>query len=211
MTNRLVDPEVTKRKFTRELALWKKHGDRARRGWIVLDEDENTPSVDLALACSVSTGGPINKLNAVVCAIRLTYENYDLWPPSLAFIDLFSREPSPPLVRAFLNTAEGPRDVLVDGHPDTKMPFLCLPGIREYHSHPQHTGDNWHLHRPTKEGSISVICERVWLTMSKNVLGLMITLQTLPTAAQQAQFAIRVTQGNLDLLATPQAPPEELA
>jgi hypothetical protein len=134
----------------------------------------------------------------VVCAIRLVYENYDLWPPSLSFIDVFTRDFKSPQVRAFLATVEGPRDVLVDGHPNTNRPFLCLPGIREYHTHPQHTGDEWHLHRPTKEGSISVVCERLWLTMAKNVIGLRVALQTLPTVAQQAQFAIQVMQGDIE-------------
>lgn len=194
----LVDPEVTKRKFKRELALWKANGSQRDRGWILLSEDENIPQVELALIVPVTTGGPVNKLDVAVCAVRLVYENYDLWPPSLSFIDVLTRDCRPPQVRAFLKTAEGLRDVLVDGHPNTNRPFLCLPGIREYHTHPQHTGDEWHLHRPTKEGSISVVCERLWLTMAKNVIGLRVALQTLPTVAQQAQFAIQVMQGDID-------------
>jgi hypothetical protein len=194
----LVDPEVTKRKFKRELALWKAHGGQRDRGWVLLSKDETIPQVELALLVSVTTGGPVNKLDVVVCAIRLVYENYDLWPPSLSFIDVFTRDFKSPQVRAFLATVEGPRDVLVDGHPNTNRPFLCLPGIREYHTHPQHTGDEWHLHRPTKEGSISVVCERLWLTMAKNVIGLRVALQTLPTVAQQAQFAIQVMQGDIE-------------
>jgi len=197
MVTVLVDPEVTRRKFTRELDLWKEHGDLQLRGWMILKEDHSVPSIELALVAPVSTGGPANKLDSVVCAIRLAYNNYDLWPPSLTFIDVFTREPARPQVRAFLNTPEGARDVLINGHPDTNMPFVCLPGIREYHSHPQHTGDDWHLHRPIREGSISVICERIWLAMAKNVVGLRVTLQTLPTASQQAQFGIRIMQGDV--------------
>ena len=201
MSLTLVDPEVTKRKFKNELALWKSQNVLQERGWLILSEDESIPHVELALLAGVTTGGPIKKLDVVVCAVRINYENYDLWPPSLSFIDVFTREFRPPQVRAFLNTIEGPRDVLVDGHPSSNRPFLCLPGIREYHTHPQHTGDEWHLHRATKEGSISVICERLWLTMAKNVIGLRVLLQTLPTPAQQAQFAVQVMQGDLENMA----------
>ena len=190
----LVDPEVTRRKFRAELELWKIHGQLQGRGWLILHEDCEKAFVELALVTPVTTGGVVGKLNVVLCAFRLTYDNYDLWPPSLTFIDILTRGPGRPSVRAFLLTPDGPRDVLVEGHPDTQLPFICLPGIREYHSHPEHTGDDWHLHRPTKEGSISVICERIWLLMASNVIGFHVTLQTLPT--QQAQFGIQVAQGN---------------
>lgn len=208
MASMLVDREVTKRKFSRELELWKAHGELQKRGWLLLNEDYDVPFVELALVAPVPTWGISGKIDCVVCAMRLTFDNYDLWPPSLTFIDIFTREPNSPSVRAFLMTSEGPRDVLINGHPTTNRPFICLPGIREYHSHPQHTGDDWHLHRPGKEGSISVICDRIWLTMAKNVVGLHVTLQTLPTAGQQAQFSIRVAQGNLP--AVPDAVPQEV-
>src|SRR5258706_394570 len=82
----------------------------------------------------------------------LDYTNYALWPPSLTFIDPRTREPASPAVRAPATTPAGVRDALVDGHPDTGRPFLCLPGIREYHNHPQHTGDDWLLHRAVGAG-----------------------------------------------------------
>jgi hypothetical protein len=37
--------------------------------------------------------------------------------------------------------------IVVDNHPVTKRPFLCVKGIREYHEHPQHDGDSWCLYR----------------------------------------------------------------
>ena len=122
--------------------------------------------MELALLVGLATSAA-GLLPIVVCAIRLTYENYDLWPPSLTFIDIFSREPSPPHIRALLATPQGMTDVLIDGHPSIDRTFLCLPGIREYHSHPQHTGDDWLLHRPMQEGSISTISERLWRMMAK--------------------------------------------
>jgi hypothetical protein len=41
-------------------------------------------------------------------------------------------------------------------------PFLCLPGVREYHDNPAHTGDSWLLHRGSGEGSLAFILEKIW-------------------------------------------------
>jgi hypothetical protein len=156
------------------------------------------PSVELAFFARIATTVQTSFLPVAICAIRLTYENYDLWPPSLTFIDLFTGKPNPPHVRAFLSTPEGPRDVLIDSHPQTKQPFLCLPGIREYHLHPQHTGDDWLLHRSSKAGSVSAICDRIWRCMARNVVGLNIAVQMLPVLPLKAQISIRVVQGEVD-------------
>jgi Predicted metal binding domain len=199
----LVDPDVTRSKFDRELDLWKEHGDREHRGWLLLREDHENLMVELALIVGLPTSTP-GLLPIVVCAIRLTYENYDLWPPSLTFIDVLSREPSPPRVRALQATPQGPSDVLIAIHPSIERPFVCLPGIREYHSHPQHTGDNWLLHRPMNEGSISTISERLWRMMAKNVLGLQIGVMTLPNLPFQAHVSVQLVQGELQ--AAPIAP-----
>ena len=197
MTTTLVDPKVSRRKFRTELELWKAHSEHQSRGWLLLTEDETTPSVELAFLSRVAMSVGSGPLPIVVCAVRLNYDNYDLWPPSLTFIDVFTRTPSRPPVRAFVSTPEGPRDVLIDGHPSTKQPFLCLPGIREYHWHPQHSGDDWFLHRPMHEGSLSNICERIWRLMVRNVIGLNLSVQTLPAWPLKAQIAFQITQGEV--------------
>jgi hypothetical protein len=40
-------------------------------------------------------------------------------------------------------------------------PFLCLPGIREYHDNPAHSGDSWLLHRASGEGSLAFILDKI--------------------------------------------------
>jgi hypothetical protein len=197
MTTTFVDPDVTRQKVQRELDLWKVNSNHQERGWLLLNFDEGVPSIELAFLAKIAINAGIGFLPVVVCSIRLTYENYDLWPPSLTFIDIFSRQPTKPHVRAIMSTPEGPRDVLIDGHPATNRPFLCLPGIREYHSHPQHTGDDWILHRPAREGSLSTICERIWRLMSKNVLGLSVSIQALPVWPLQAQLSVQLAQGEV--------------
>jgi hypothetical protein len=198
MSTVLVEPGVTQAKFAKELENWKQQKEFAERGWILLREDLMVPMVEIAMLAKVSTSSGSTFLPVVACAVRLTYDNYDLLPPSMTFIDVFTRQPSFPHTRAFLSTPEGPREVLIDAHPITGLPFLCLPGIREYHQHPQHSGDDWLLHRTSKEGSISTICERIWRTMTKNVIGLNVQLQALPAFPLQAQIGIRLAQGELE-------------
>src|SRR5437867_1717392 len=36
---------------------------------------------------------------------------------------------------------------IVQEHPITHLPFICLRGIREYHTHYQHQIDSWGLYR----------------------------------------------------------------
>ncbi|PYY25053.1 MAG: hypothetical protein DMG62_00005, partial [Acidobacteria bacterium] len=76
--------------------------------------------------------------------------NYDLDAPSLEFRDPWTDEPLQygTMFRAlqFDQQRKG-HIVLLDDHPTTHKPFLCLRGIREYHQHPQHSGDEWLLYR----------------------------------------------------------------
>jgi hypothetical protein len=37
-----------------------------------------------------------------------------------------------------------------------------VPGVREYHAHPAHTGDSWLLHRGTGEGTLHALLHIVY-------------------------------------------------
>lgn len=50
--------------------------------------------------------------------------------------------------------------LLQDYGPET-LPFLCLPGVREYHDHPGHSGDAWELHRPDGAGALARLADVV--------------------------------------------------
>lgn len=194
----LVDPAVSLRKLERELDAWEAHADTYReRGWLLIGRAGLVVDVAFCAAVGVSSGpGP---LPIATACLRLDYEDYDLQPPSVEFIDLFTGEPAVPHARAMMPTAEGPRDVLVDSHPETRRPFLCFPGIRQYHDHPQHSGDLWLLHRGQGTGSLATICDRVWRSMARNVLGLRVTAQMLP-APFVPQVDVRLGQGDVDEL-----------
>lgn len=203
----LVDGDVTRVKFNRELAAWQANPDRTARGWILLSVEDAVPAVEVAFLAKLSVTGNAAALPAVVCAVRISYDNYDLLPPSVMFIDVFTRKAANPQTRAILGTPEGPRDVLIDAHPATLRPFLCVPGVREYHDHPQHTGDDWFLHRASRAGSLWTICDRIWRLMVRNVVGLNVSVQALPVMPMRAQVGLQLAQGDIEALSGLASPP----
>ncbi len=82
---------------------------------------------------------------------RFDLSDYDLRAPSIEFLDAWTNGPLDynMMFRAFeYETTRGAHLVLLGDHPSTHKPFLCLRGVREYHEHPQHSGDDWLLYRP---------------------------------------------------------------
>ena len=47
----------------------------------------------------------------------------------------------------------------MQSHLPEDLPFLCIPGVKEYHDHPGHSGDPWELHRPAGEGRLVRLLE----------------------------------------------------
>lgn len=89
--------------------------------------------------------------------------DYDLRAPSLEFRDPWTDESLPYVTMFRALEYEEQRKahlVLLDDHPVTHKPFLCIRGIREYHEHPQHSGDEWLLYR--KDTSLFSIVMSVW-------------------------------------------------
>jgi hypothetical protein len=194
----LLDPQVTRRKLAREFELWDANAALYRaRGWLMIDRGDRFAEVAFLTGVGF---GPRTLTVAPVC-IRLEFENYDLWPPSLEFIDPISREPVHPPVNAFVDAEQRPQNILVAGHPKTGRPFLCVRGTRQYHTHPQHSGDSWLLARAQQAGSLFTLCDRVYTTMVRNIIGLQATIQTFPAGlAQQAEINLQLAQGDVDEL-----------
>jgi len=197
----LVPQDITRAKFQEQLDRWHANADAyARRGWLLLTTGDL--SVDIGFLQNVAMGG--RTIPVMTTCVRLDYWNFDLWPPSLTFLDPVTRHPAPPPVRAPDRvSATEVRDALIDQHPETLQPFLCLPGIREYHSHPQHSGDDWLLHRHLREGDLAVVCERIWRRMARNVLGMSVAIQSLAPANDTSianQLDINLLQGDADLV-----------
>jgi hypothetical protein len=111
----------------------------------------------------------------VAFAVSIDFTNYDIDPPSVQFIDLCSSKPlttkeisvkffqvvqtNPPIPN-FPFVANAINPILV-GEPD-EFPFLCIPGVREYHNHPSHTGNPWLLYRTKGEGTLAFLIDQLY-------------------------------------------------
>jgi putative metal binding uncharacterized protein len=170
----LVDPAVSRAKFEKELKDYAElAADRRRLGWWILAAE--FPEVLVAFAT------PQLKPPAVTFGALLDFTNYDLWPPSVKLVNPFTgvpyrarelpptlmfkrRLPQPQKVEVpGVGTAEiFPEQALLVTHGPDEVPFLCIPGIREYHNHPAHTGDDWLLHRGRGEGTLNFLLEQLY-------------------------------------------------
>lgn len=174
----LVDPAVSRAKFEREVAEYRQlERDHIRRGWMMLRAEY--PEVFVVFA------NPQMKPPAVIFGALLDFTNYDLWAPSVKLVNPFTQEPYkakelpvhllrrppatevPPQVQAMVQQGVPfeqlipPTRLLVWYSPEDE-PFVCLPGIREYHEHPGHSGDSWLLHRDRGEGKLYFILEQLY-------------------------------------------------
>jgi hypothetical protein len=164
--NQYIDPTVSRRKFDREVAEYRAMGEEyRRRGWLLIDAD--FPRVLVALCA------PNLKPSPVVMGVAFDYANYDALPPSVRIVNPFTAEPYKlkDLPNPLLHSLPG-QEIAVPGMPPgprmrianvqpymqafspDEIPFLCLPGVREYHAHPAHSGDAWELHRTSGAGRL---------------------------------------------------------
>lgn len=169
-----VDPEVSLTKFAREVANYRSMESAYRnRGWLLLDAE--FPEVFVVFAATKPRPPPI------LAAVVLDFTNYDLRPPSVTFVDPFTRQPipakllqvqmlrrtaipgaTPETIRVLAQQGGVQLTNMIQSNSLEDAPFICLPGIREYHDNPAHTGDSWLLHRGSGEGSLVFILEKIW-------------------------------------------------
>lgn len=164
-----VDPRVSREKFDIEIADFRRAAENnRRRGWWLLEAE--FPSVSVVFAT------PQLQPTAVICGVDINFTNYDLEAPSVRLVNPFTREPyrlkNLPTVllrRQVVNFPEGlgmPQFTsaipLMQAHDPEEIPFLCIPGVREYHAHPAHTGDSWLTHRGHGEGTLFHILHTIY-------------------------------------------------
>lgn len=182
----LVDPKVSRRKFEREVATLQGQSRLlAQRGCLVLGLEY--PFVDIlvlperslrvsfptAKTSSIVIVGPGTAVASVEFAMlmtrpfiaRISLDDFDLCAPSVRFLDVRSRKDltAQEIVPGNLMAEDGRvQQVVLADHPVHHRSFLCVRGVREYHDHPQHTGDDWFLYR----GRIGLfdIVDLIWRT-----------------------------------------------
>ncbi len=152
------------------------------------DEVDSTADGLEARAQSIVQIREIPALAARSFGVRFDLSGYDQRAPSVSFRDPISWERATygalPLGQ-IAEEGQNPQLVVLGGHPINGHPFLCIRGVREYHEHPEHTGDDWALYR----GSINVfaLIQRVARVMLKQIrLQLIITPQLALSWAFQA-------------------------
>lgn len=198
----VIDPAISRKKFERELVEYRKlENVYLERGWFLLKAE--FPQVFVVFAT------PKTSPSAIVLGVVIDFENYDYWPPSVTFVNPFTRKPylakelsalgiRMPRLKAGMVLPPGFQaglppglqipfdDLLQDISPDTP-PFICVPGIREYHNSPVHSGDSWLLHRGRGEGTLNFILETVYNYAVQSVTGLQV----------QQLFKIQFQQGSI--------------
>jgi hypothetical protein len=159
-----VDPRVSRAKFDHEVELYYAiEEELIERGWWLVKAE--FPKVFVVF------GTPKLKPPSVVFGALIDFTNYDLWPPSVRLVNPFTRKPytfaeSP----THLNRIAAPSggqfgggiQPLLQAHNPNEIPFVCMPGVREYHEHPGHSGDSWLIHRKTAEGTLFFILEQLY-------------------------------------------------
>jgi hypothetical protein len=196
-TAQFVEPTVSRAKFQREIHEYRQYEDDYRaRGWFLVEAAY--PSV-LVLMVARQLPVPI-----LVLGVRFDYTNYDVEPPSVVLVDPFTGSPYtaaklpvrldrrvsgfvPPQVPPGI-VVTPPAVPLMQWYGPDETPFLCLPGVREYHAHPGHSGDAWELHRRLGAGRlvrILTVIHRYGVEAVNNVqVNVQVAAQVLATEIQ---------------------------
>jgi hypothetical protein len=169
-----IDSRVEPRKFEAEVALLRRHGDRLVKMGVHLTRVRQpeidfvfiadkplqialaTPRLRLDPATMIATqefvpagGAIVTPFSSWAFGVRLDLSGYDQRAPSVSFRSARTWEPLPFAALPLGHVTDGAvkMRVLIQEHPATKHPFLCIRGVREYHEHPQHDGDHWAMYR----------------------------------------------------------------
>jgi len=142
-----VDPAVSQRKFDREIELLQ--GDASR---IVKEVGWEITAVSFPELAVIFTHPRSNRR----VGFRFYCDGWDEQPPSLSLFD--------PETKIELPWDKWPQGTWSVGnpHPITGKPFLCLPGIREYHIHSSHVSDLWDNYKAKGSYTLTFIVHRVW-------------------------------------------------
>ena len=189
-----VDPAVSRAKFEREIALYRQIEDaHLRRGWWLLKA--SYPEVFVVFACQRT------KPTAIIFGALLDFTDYDFRPPSVRLVHPLTRVPYKfkELPTVFKRTVLAPNppelaaqglmsvteQILMVAHHEDDIPFFCIPGVREYHAHPGHSGDIWELHRNTGVGTLNFLLTQMSKYGVEPVTGFNVAMNVVVTGFQQ--------------------------
>lgn len=155
-----VDPEVTQQKFEEEMHVFSLLKEEYRKKGVLLLEQRYP---DLFFAFVAPSLHPM----PIAFAVRINFINYDVQPLSVKFVHPLTLEPvmyeqiATRLPRRLDGSATPQALMQADSN---RVPFFCIPGVREYHEHPYHDGDSWLLYRKKgREGSLCFLLDNLQL------------------------------------------------
>jgi hypothetical protein len=92
---------------------------------------------------------------------RLRCDNWNDLPPAVTLHDISG---------ALLTTLPtGPTGVFNSSRHDvTQIPFICMAGSREYHTHPSHIADSWDNYKNRPGYQLCGILEQIWSAWTKS-------------------------------------------
>jgi Predicted metal binding domain len=194
----VTDPRVSRAKFEREIREFRRlAGIYRERGWFLA---EATFPVVVAVLAAHQV-----KPSSLVLGVRFDYADYDFRPPSVQIVDPFTAVPYATrdlptnLPRAvpgapvqIAGVPEGfpvtrVAQPLLQSYGPEEVPFLCIPGVREYHDHPGHSGDAWELHRRSGAGRLVRLLEVIDRYGTAPITGYNVQLQVKITGFQAAE------------------------
>jgi hypothetical protein len=117
----------------------------AARGWVI--HAREYPLLDISFL-----GGARQELR-----LRLNCSDWNDTPPS---VDLVS--PEGDTLKSLPTLRQGSSFFNAGPHPKTGRPFVCTPGVREYHEHPSHLNDVWSNYQSMDAFSIGGILMQLW-------------------------------------------------
>jgi hypothetical protein len=202
----LVDPAVSAAKLERQLSDWDASREAYRRkGWFLLASSLEDLWAEVAFGCYLPIGN-FNDVVAIPVCARFDFHNYDIWAPSVRLVDpIEGRWLAIPRAQALdYRRTDGrgnPQDAFIGPHPRTQKVFLCKRGVREYHNHFEHSGDDWLLYRGRGLGTLAQLCEVLSRLTTGTIDGLEFAAQRIPLENQGAvSFSVSLRQENVEEL-----------
>jgi Predicted metal binding domain len=189
----MIDPAISKAKFEEELRhFFQAEAAQRLRGILLLKAE--FPDILIQFAA------PQLQPPAILFTVKFNLDNYDLLPISVRFVHPFSFQNTNQVVHPMPRMVAGPIGMsvqnMIQQDPATP-PFLCIPGTREYHSHPAHTGDDWLLHRRKGgEGTLGFLIEKIYEYGTQAVSGYQIAVQSV---VQSKAIGISLDQNKIPL------------
>jgi hypothetical protein len=112
------------------------------RGWTI--HSATFPTLDMSFSAP----------GRAATRLRVQCDDWNSLPPSIVWLDEQGN-----LAKTI---APAPGNQFQQAHSVTGRPFVCMAGVREYHTHSSHTGDLWDNYKNRSGYDLGDIITQVW-------------------------------------------------